>query len=161
MGQERPRTLVTSGGLGTMGFGLPAGIGARLARPEAEVWVVAGDGGIQMNVQELMTLAQERLKVDVAVLNNGTLGMVRQIQTHLYEDRRCAVALANPDFVRLAEAYGLLGLRAATREEARAAIGRAQACPGPVLIEFLVDPEATVYPVVPPGASLAEMLFES
>ena len=155
-----PRTLITSGGLGTMGFALPAAIGAKLARPEAEVWVVAGDGGIQMNSQEFMTLVQEGLKIHVAVLNNGTLGMVRQLQTHFYEDRRQAVQLASPDFVKLADAYGMKGLRARTAAEAVTAIQEARSCGGPVLIEFVVDPEAGVYPIVPPGAQLQDMLHE-
>ncbi len=160
MRHDLPHTLITSGGLGTMGYALPAAIGAKLARPEAEVWVVAGDGGIQMNAREFITVVQEGLKLNVAVLNNGTLGMVRQLQTHFYEDRRAAVELANPDFMLLARAYGLAGLRAATPAESLAAVQEARACPGPVLIEFVVDPEATVYPVVPPGASIGEMLFE-
>ncbi|MGA2081350.1 MAG: biosynthetic-type acetolactate synthase large subunit [Holophaga sp.] len=160
MRHVRPRTLVTSGGLGTMGFALPAAIGAKLACPEAEVWVVAGDGGIQMNSQEFMTLVQEGLKLNVAVLNNGTLGMVRQWQTLFHQDRRQSVGLANPDFVRLAEAYGMTGLRAATLEEAGAAVARARACPGPVLIDFVVDPEAAVYPIVPSGGRLEDMLHD-
>jgi len=155
-----PRTLITSGGLGTMGFALPAAIGAKLARPDAEVWVVAGDGGIQMNSQEFMTLVQEGLKINVAVINNGTLGMVRQWQTLFYEDRRSAVALANPDFVLLAEAYGMKGLRAATLAEAVEATRQAQEWPGPTLIEFVVDPEAAVYPLIPPGARLQDMIHE-
>jgi acetolactate synthase-1/2/3 large subunit len=155
-----PRTLITSGGLGTMGFALPAGIGAKLARPEAEVWVVAGDGGIQMNSQEFMTLVQEGLKINVAVINNGTLGMVRQLQTHFYQDRRSAVAMANPDFMLLAEAYGMNGLRATTLAEAFSAVEQARAWPGPVLIEFVVDPEAGVYPLVPPGSRLQDMVHE-
>jgi acetolactate synthase-1/2/3 large subunit len=155
-----PRTLITSGGLGTMGFALPAAIGAKLARPEAEVWVVAGDGGIQMNSQEFMTLVQEGLKINVAVLNNGTLGMVRQWQTLFFQDRRSAVAMANPDFVLLAEAYGMKGLRASNLAEAGAAVEQARNCPEPVLIEFVVDPEASVYPLIPPGARLQDMLHE-
>ncbi len=160
MPHAQPRTLVTSGGLGTMGFALPAAIGAKLARPEAEVWAVAGDGGIQMNSQEFMTLVQEGLKLDVAVLNNGHLGMVRQWQTLFHGDRRQAVALANPDFVRLAEAYGMRGLRAETPAEAEAAVAQARACPHPCLIEFVVDPEAAVYPLVPPGGRLEDMMHE-
>ena len=158
MGHTRPGTLITSGGLGTMGFALPAAVGAKLARPELEVWVVAGDGGIQMNSQEFMTLVQEGLKINVAVLNNGHLGMVRQWQTLFYQDRRQAVALANPDFVRLAQAYGLRGLRAGTLEQAAAAVAEARACPGPVLVEFQVDPAAEVFPLVPPGGRLQDML---
>jgi len=160
MRHERPRTLITSGGLGTMGFALPAAIGAKLACPDAEVWVVAGDGGIQMNSQEFMTLVQEGLKLDVAVLNNGHLGMVRQWQTLFHDDRRRAVSLANPDFVRLAEAYGMRGLRAGTPAEAEAAVAQARACPEPCLIEFVVDPEAAVYPLVPPGGRLEDMMHE-
>ncbi|MDR3670989.1 MAG: thiamine pyrophosphate-dependent enzyme, partial [Holophaga sp.] len=148
------------GGLGTMGFALPAAIGAKLARPEAEVWVVAGDGGIQMNSQEFMTLVQEGVKLNVAVINNGTLGMVRQWQTLFFQDRRSAVAMANPDFVLLAEAYGMKGLRATTLAEAITAVDQARSSPEPVLIEFVVDPEASVYPLIPPGARLQDMLHE-
>ena len=160
MRHRRPRTLITSGGLGTMGFALPAAIGAKLARPEAEVWVVAGDGGIQMNSQEFMTLVQEGLKINVAVINNGSLGMVRQWQTLFYEDRRSAVALVNPDFVLLAEAYGMKGLRAASPRECTASVDQARACPEPVLIDFVVDQEAAVYPLIPPGARIQDMLYE-
>jgi acetolactate synthase-1/2/3 large subunit len=131
-----------------------------MARPEAEVWVVAGDGGIQMNSQEFMTLVQEGLKINVAVINNGTLGMVRQWQTLFYQDRRSAVAMANPDFVLLAEAYGMRGLRASTPGEAFDAVEQARAWPGPVLIEFVVDPEASVYPLIPPGGRLQDMIHE-
>jgi acetolactate synthase-1/2/3 large subunit len=159
MGHTRPGTLITSGGLGTMGFALPAAVGAKLARPDREVWVVAGDGGIQMNSQEFMTLVQEGLKINVAVLNNGHLGMVRQWQTLFYQDRRQAVALANPDFVRLAEAYGLRGLRAGTPDQAAEAVARARACPEPALIEFQVDPTAEVFPLVPPGGRLEDMML--
>jgi len=122
MRHSRPRTLITSGGLGTMGFALPAAIGAKMACPDAEVWVVAGDGGIQMNSQEFMTLVQEGLKINVAVINNGTLGMVRQWQTLFYDDRRSASGLANPDFVLLAEAYGMKGMRAGTLADSLSAV---------------------------------------
>jgi acetolactate synthase-1/2/3 large subunit len=160
MRHARPGTLITSGGLGTMGFALPAAIGAKLARPETEVWVVAGDGGIQMNSQEFMTLVQEGLKINVAVVNNGTLGMVRQWQTLFYQDRRSATALVNPDFVLLAQAYGMKALRASTPAESVAAVRAARNSPEPTLIEFVVDPEACVYPLVPPGAGLEDMLHE-
>jgi acetolactate synthase-1/2/3 large subunit len=160
MRHSKPRTLITSGGLGTMGFSLPAAIGAKLARPEAEVWVVAGDGGIQMNSQELMTLVQEGLKINVAVVNNGTLGMVRQWQTLFYDDRRSEVAMANPDFVRLAEAYGLKGRRATTLDQAEAVIREARTRPEPMLIDFVVDPEASVFPIIPPGARLDDMMHD-
>jgi acetolactate synthase-1/2/3 large subunit len=155
---QAPHTLITSGGLGTMGFALPAAIGAKVACPEAEVWVVAGDGGIQMNIQELMTLVQEGIKVNIAVLNNGTLGMVRQWQTLFHDDRRSAVAMPNPDFILLAQAYGLAAIRAANREEAEAAIRAARAGAEPTLIEFVVDQDATVYPIVAPGCRLDDMI---
>lgn len=158
--RETPRTLLTSGGLGTMGFSLPAAIGAKLARPEAEVWVIAGDGGIQMNSQEFQTLAQEGLKVNVAVLNNASLGMVRQWQTLFFEDRRSEVAITAPDFVKLVEAYGLKGVRVTRTEEVVAAITQARAEAGPVLLDFRVDPEAGVFPIVAPGKALGEMLHD-
>jgi len=160
MRHATPRTLITSGGLGTMGFALPAAIGAKLARPEAEVWVVAGDGGIQMNSQELMTLVQEGIKINIAVINNGTLGMVRQWQTLFYDDRRSASGMINPDFVMLAEAYGVKGLRAMTLAESVDAVQAARSNPGPVLIEFVVDPEACVYPIIPAGGRLQDMMHE-
>ena len=160
MRHAQPRTLITSGGLGTMGFALPAAIGAKLARPEAEVWVVAGDGGIQMNSQEFMTLVQEGLKLNVAVINNGTLGMVRQWQTLFYEDRRQAVALANPDFVRWPRPTACAGCAPTTPAEAEAAVAAGPGLPGPCLIEFVVDPEAAVYPLVPPGGRLQDMIHE-
>jgi acetolactate synthase-1/2/3 large subunit len=155
-----PRTLITSGGLGTMGFALPAAIGAKMARPEAEVWVVAGDGGIQMNSQEFMTLLQEGLKVNVALLNNGYLGMVRQWQTLFHGDNRAGVTLFNPDFILLAEAYGLKAVRVRTQAEATAAVAMAREAKGPVLIEFVIDPEACVYPIIPPGGRLEDMIHE-
>lgn len=154
----RPRTLLTSGGLGTMGFALPAAIGAKLACPDAEVWVVAGDGGTQMNAQELMTLTQEGLRLNVAVLNNSTLGMVRQFQTHFYGDRRAASDLLAPDFGLLARAYGLKAAAARTPEEAEAAIREARAGEGATLIEFVINPEAGVYPMVPPGAGIGSAI---
>ncbi|BDU74487.1 biosynthetic-type acetolactate synthase large subunit [Mesoterricola silvestris] len=161
MRHQRPRTLLTSGGLGTMGFALPAAIGAKIACPDAEVWVVAGDGGIQMNSQELMTLAQEGLKIGIAVLNNFNLGMVRQWQTHFYGDRRSASTLTiSPDFPMLARAYGLRGALARTPEEAAAAIREARESPVSTLIEFQVDPEASVYPLIPPGARIQDMIHE-
>jgi len=160
MRHTRPHTLITSGGLGTMGFALPAAIGAKLACPDAEVWVVAGDGGIQMNSQELMTLTQEGLKINVAVVNNSSLGMVRQWQTLFYQDRRSAVDILSPDFVLLAQAYGLQGRRALTPAEATAAVREARSSPHATLIEFVVDTEAAVYPIIPPGAKLEDMMHE-
>jgi acetolactate synthase-1/2/3 large subunit len=155
---DRPRSLITSGGLGTMGFALPAALGAKFAAPEREVWVVAGDGGFQMTSCELMTLVQEGLKVNIAVINNGYLGMVRQWQEFFYERRYSATPLLSPDFVKLAEAYGLTGLRASTRTEARDAIRAAREHPGPCLIDFRVEQEDSVFPMVPAGAALDAMI---
>jgi acetolactate synthase-1/2/3 large subunit len=155
---EEPRTLITSGGLGTMGFGLPAAIGAKLARPDAEVWAIVGDGGFQMTQAELSTAAQEGVKVNVAVINNGYLGMVRQWQEFFYERRYAATPLRSPDFVKLAEAHGLLGLRAEKRPEVADVVKRAREADGTVLIDFRVEQEDSVYPMVPAGADLDAMI---
>ncbi|MBK8725932.1 MAG: biosynthetic-type acetolactate synthase large subunit [Holophagaceae bacterium] len=155
---DRSRSLITSGGLGTMGFALPAALGAKVATPDSEVWVVAGDGGFQMTSCELMTLVQEGLKVNIAVINNGYLGMVRQWQEFFYERRYSATPLLSPDFVKLAEAYGLKALRASTRNEARDAIRAAREHPGPCLIDFRVEQEDSVFPMVPAGAALDAMI---
>jgi acetolactate synthase I/II/III large subunit len=152
------RSLITSGGLGTMGFALPAAIGAKLARPEQEVWVVAGDGGFQMNMQELMTLVQEGIKVNIAVINNGYLGMVRQWQELFYERRYAATPMLNPDFVKLAGAFGIPGRAVTARGQVAEAIAEARNTDGPFLIEFQVEQETSVYPMVPSGASLHHML---
>ena len=155
---EHPSTLITSGGLGTMGFGLPAGIGAKFARPDAEVWVVCGDGGFQMNVQELATLVQENLDLKVAIMNNGYLGMVRQWQEFFYERRYMATPLVNPDFCRLAEAYGIQAIRVKERGAVIPAIEAARQHRGPVLIDLWVEKEDNVYPMVPAGARLDQMI---
>jgi len=158
---SRPRSFLSSGGLGTMGFALPAAIGAQIAKPTNEVWVVAGDGGFQMNIQELATVVQEELPLRIAVLNNGYLGMVRQWQEHFYDGRYEATKLWNPDFVRLAEAYGLEAWRGTTVDEAHDAIERAHGCGSACLIEFVVvgeGEEGNVYPMVPAGAALHEMM---
>ena len=155
---EEPRTLITSGGLGTMGFGLPAAIGAKLARPDAEVWAIVGDGGFQMTQAELSTAAQEGVKVNVAVINNGYLGMVRQWQEFFYERRYAATPLRSPDFVKLAEAHGLVGLRAEKRPEVAEVVKRAREAEGTVLIDFRVEQEDSVYPMVPAGADLDAMI---
>jgi len=157
-GHQRENSQITSGGLGTMGFALPAAIGAKLACPDREVWVVDGDGGFQMNVQELMTLVQEGIKVNIAILNNGYLGLVRQLQEVYCEGRYQAVAMVNPDFVKLAEAFGLPGTRVDRRDQVLPAIRQAQEAPGPFLIEFQVDKELSVFPMVPAGAGLDQML---
>ena len=155
---EEPRTLITSGGLGTMGFGLPAAIGAKLAKPDAEVWAIVGDGGFQMTAAELSTAAQENVKVNIAVINNGYLGMVRQWQEFFYERRYAATPLRSPDFVKLAEAHGLLGLRAEKRPEVADVVSRARAAEGTVLIDFRVEQEDSVYPMVPAGNDLDAMI---
>jgi acetolactate synthase-1/2/3 large subunit len=153
-----PRKLITSGGLGTMGFALPAALGAKLARPEEEVWVVVGDGGFQMTAAELSTCAQEGVKLNVAVINNGYLGMVRQWQQFFYGGRYSATPLRGPDFVKLAEAHGLLGLRVTEREQIEDTVRKARASEGTVVIDFRVEQEDSVYPMVPAGADLHDMI---
>jgi acetolactate synthase-1/2/3 large subunit len=155
---EAARSLITSGGLGTMGFALPAAIGAKVARPDAGVWVVVGDGGFQMTLCELATIAQERLKINVAIINNGYLGMVRQWQEFFYERRYAATPLHNPDFVRLAEAYGLPALSVTSRAAVVPAIQAAEADDRAVVIDFRVEQEDSVYPMVPAGADLHAMI---
>lgn len=155
---DHPRKLVTSGGLGTMGFALPAALGAKLASPEDEVWVIAGDGGFQMTACELATVAQEGIKLNIAIINNGYLGMVRQWQQFFYDGRYSATPLRSPDFVKLAEAHGLFGLRVTRREEVEPALARARGTAGTVLIDFRVEQEDAVYPMVPAGAALHDMI---
>ena len=155
---EEPRSLITSGGLGTMGFALPAAMGAKLACPEKEVWVIAGDGGFQMTAAELSTIAQEEIKLHVAIINNGYLGMVRQWQEFFYERRYAATPLLNPDFVKLAEAHGLKGLRVEKRSQVEEAVREAEAHDGTVVIDFRVEQEDSVYPMVPAGADLDAMI---
>jgi len=155
---QEPRTLITSGGLGTMGFALPAAIGAKLARPEAEVWVIVGDGGFQMTMCELATIAQEKIKINVAIINNGYLGMVRQWQEFFYERRYAATPLLSPDFAKLAEAFGLRGATVSRRPDVEATIEMARAESGAVVINFMVEQEDTVYPMVPAGADLHAMI---
>ena len=153
-----PGNLITSGGLGTMGFGLPSAIGAKFARPDAEVWTIVGDGGFQMTQAELSTAAQEGLKVNIAIINNGYLGMVRQWQEFFYQRRYSATPMRNPDFVKLAEAHGLTGLRVTQRSEVEAAVRKAQATDATVVIDFQVEQEDSVYPMVPAGADLHNMI---
>ncbi len=155
---DEPRSLITSGGLGTMGFALPAAIGAKMACPDKEVWVVAGDGGFQMTMPELATIAQERLNVKVAIINNGYLGMVRQWQEFFYERRYAATPLYSPDFVKIAEAYGLDARAVTTRPEVVPAVEAARAHDGTSILEFRVEQEDTVYPMVPAGADLHAMI---
>jgi acetolactate synthase-1/2/3 large subunit len=155
---EAPRTLITSGGLGTMGFALPAAIGTKVARPDAEVWVIVGDGGFQMTMCELATIAQERLDINVAIINNGYLGMVRQWQEFFYDRRYAATPLVNPDFAKLAEAFGLQGLRVRSRSGVVPAVEAARTAGGTVVIDFQVEQEDSVYPMVPAGADLHAMI---
>ena len=155
---EAPRSLITSGGLGTMGFALPAAIGARFARRDANLWVIVGDGGFQMTAAELSTCVQEGLKLNIAILNNGYLGMVRQWQEFFYGGRYVATPIISPDFVKLAEAHGLKGLRVTGRAEVAAAVAEAEAHPGTVVIDFRVEQEDAVYPMVPAGADLHDMI---
>jgi acetolactate synthase-1/2/3 large subunit len=155
---ERPRTLITSGGLGTMGFALPAAIGAKFACPDREVWVIAGDGGFQMTAAELSTIAQEGIKINIAIINNGYLGMVRQWQEFFYERNYEATPLVSPDFVKLADAHGIAGRRVQTRSEVASAVEEARSAPGTFLLNFMVEKEDSVYPMIPAGSSLHEMI---
>jgi acetolactate synthase I/II/III large subunit len=155
---DQPMKLITSGGLGTMGFGLPAAIGARYALPDAEIWVICGDGGFQMTAAELSTCKQEGIKVNVAIINNGYLGMVRQWQEMFFGRRYSYTPLLSPDFVKLAEAHGLTGIRVEKREDLPAAYERAQRDPGTVVLDIRVDQEENVYPMVPSGADLDKMI---
>jgi acetolactate synthase-1/2/3 large subunit len=155
---EEPRSLVTSGGLGTMGFALPAAIGAKIACPEKEVWAVAGDGGFQMTSPELATIAQEKLDINIAIVNNGYLGMIRQWQEAFYEKNYQSSPILSPDFVKLADAYGIRAAAVRTRREVLDAVSAARAHKGPFLINFLVEQEDSVYPMVPAGAGLHEMI---
>jgi acetolactate synthase-1/2/3 large subunit len=157
---DRPRQFISSGGLGVMGFGLPAAIGAQVAQPGATVIDIAGDGSVMMNIQELATVAQEGLPLKVAVLNNGTLGMVRQWQDLFYGRRFAATVLGpSPDFVKLAEAFGIRGFSASTPAEADRVIGEALAHPGPALMEFRVTPDELVYPMVAAGKTIDDMIL--
>ncbi len=151
-------TFVSSGGLGAMGFELPAALGVQVAKPEAPVWVVAGDGGFQMTLQELVTLTEEGLPVKIALINNGHLGMVKQWQEMYYDGHLKAVPVDGPDFIKLAEAYGVNATRVSEYEDVLPALRQAQAHDGPFLVEFVVDSSTNVYPMVPPGGSLADTI---
>jgi acetolactate synthase-1/2/3 large subunit len=154
---DQPRTLITSGGLGTMGFALPAAIGAKMGRPDAEVWVVVGDGGFQMTLCELATLVQEELDVKIAIINNGYLGMVRQWQEFFYQRRYAATPISAPDFQKLGEAYGVWSATVTTRGELAGVVAKGRAQRG-ALIDFRVEQEDSVYPMVPAGADLHQMI---
>jgi acetolactate synthase-1/2/3 large subunit len=155
---EKPRSLITSGGLGTMGFALPAAIGAKTACPDKEVWVIAGDGGFQMTASELSTIVQEKLKINIAIINNGYLGMVRQWQEFFYEKNYESTPLVSPDFVKLADAHGIAGRAVRTRSEVDAAVMEARDHKGAYLLNFMVEKEDSVYPMIPAGSALHEMI---
>ena len=155
---EHPRTLITSGGLGTMGFALPAGIGAKVACPDKEVWVIAGDGGFQMTASELATIVKENLDVNIAIINNGYLGMVRQWQEFFYDKNYESTPLVSPDFVKLADAHGIPGLAVRDRGDLEAAVQTARSHKGAFLLNFMVEKEDSVYPMIPAGSALHEMI---
>jgi acetolactate synthase-1/2/3 large subunit len=155
---ETPRSLLTSGGLGTMGFALPAAIGAKMACPESEVWVVVGDGGFQMTMAELATVVQEELDINIAIINNGYLGMVRQWQEFFYDRRYAATPMLSPSFCKVADAYGIKTVRVETRAGVVPAVQAARAHKGPMLIDFAVEQEDSVYPMVPAGNDLHDMI---
>jgi len=155
---DSPRSLITSGGLGTMGFALPAAMGAKLSCPDKEVWVICGDGGFQMTAAELTTMAQEEIDLNVAIINNGYLGMVRQWQEFFYNGRYSATPILSPDFVKLAEAHHATGIRVSQREDVETAVRKAQSTPGVVVIDFAVEKEDSVYPMVATGADLDDMI---
>ena len=155
---SEPGTFITSGGLGTMGFGVPAAIGAKMARPDREVWAIVGDGGFQMTQAELQTMVQENVKVNVAIINNGYLGMVRQWQEFFHQRRYSATPMSSPDYVKLADAHGLSGIRVTRRADMADALKHARASAGAVVMDFRVEQEDTVYPMVSPGAALHDMI---
>ena len=153
-----PRTLITSGGLGTMGFALPAAIGAKMARPDAEVWVVVGDGGFQMTMCELATIVQEKLNIKIAIINNGYLGMVRQWQEFFYDKRYVATPLVAPNFAALANSFGIRSETVTARKDVVTTIESARATDQSMLIDFRVEQEDSVYPMVAAGAALHDMI---
>jgi len=155
---EAPRSLITSGGLGTMGFALPAAIGAKVACPEKDVWVIAGDGGFQMTAAELSTIVQEGLAINIAVINNGFLGMVRQWQETFYDKNYAASPILSPDFVKLADAHGIAGAHVSKRPDVTPTVTKARTSGKPFLINFQVEKEDGVYPMIAPGAALHEMV---
>jgi acetolactate synthase-1/2/3 large subunit len=155
---DRPRTLITSGGLGTMGFALPAAIGAKIACPDAEVWVVVGDGGFQMTMPELATLVQEKLDINIAIINNGYLGMVRQWQEFFYDKRYAATPITGPNFAKLADAFGIAATTVTKRADVEGAVQAARRLTRAALIDFQVEQEDSVYPMVPAGADLHKMI---
>ncbi|HEX7431642.1 MAG TPA: biosynthetic-type acetolactate synthase large subunit [Candidatus Limnocylindrales bacterium] len=159
-GFRRPNSHISAGGLGPMGFGLPAAMGAAMARPDKETWAIVGDGGLQMTVQELMTLVQDHIPVKIALLDNHKLGMIRQWQELIYAGNYHSSHLLGPDWLKLAEAYGVAGFRASTPEEVEGAIAAAQAVDGPALVHFMIAEEQNVFPMMPAGKGLSDLLEE-
>jgi acetolactate synthase I/II/III large subunit len=156
-----PRTWVSSGGLGTMGFGFPAALGAQIGRPEALVCAIVGDGGYQMTMQDLATAVERALPIKIYIINNGSLGMVRQWQQLFYRERYSHVFLKNPDFAKVADAFGAVGLRVSRPEEVRPAIDRSlEVTDRPCVVDILCDPEENCYPMIPSGQSIKEMIVE-
>lgn len=156
---QNPRSLVSSGGLGTMGFGFPAALGAQVGLPDATVFCIAGDGSFQMNMQELATMATYQLPVKVAIINNSCLGMVRQWQELFFEKRYSnSIFNTNPDFVKLAEAFGIPAWRGENPSDVPGIIKEALSTPGPVLMDFRVDPEENVFPMVPPNSPISQIM---
>jgi acetolactate synthase-1/2/3 large subunit len=153
---QRPNSHITSGGLGTMGFAVPAAMGVALARPGQPVWAISGDGGFQMNMQEMATMVQEGIPVKMAVFNNGYLGMVRQWQQFFHGRRYSATPIWSPDYVRLAQAYGIAGWKVESADQLDRVLRAAMADRGPSLVEFMIEQEANVFPMIPPGGSLSE-----
>jgi acetolactate synthase-1/2/3 large subunit len=158
---SKTRSLVTSGGLGTMGFGLPAAIGAKIGAPERDVVVFAGDGGIQMTIQELGTIAQEKLPVKIVILNNSFLGMVRQWQELFFERRYSFTEMSSPDFVKVSEGYGIPAEKVTERGDLEAAMKKMFETPGPYLLEVVVEEEGNIFPMVPSGASVSEIMLNA
>jgi acetolactate synthase-1/2/3 large subunit len=156
----RPNSHITSGGLGTMGFGLPAAMGVKMGMPTETVWVVAGDGGIQMNIQELATLKQQGVALKIAIMNNGYLGMVRQWQEFFHNHNYSETPMTGPDYIKLADAYGLKGMRITRREDVAGAIHEAMETEGTVIIDFVIEAATNVYPMVPAGKAITDMIQE-
>ncbi len=158
---SRPRSFLSSGGLGTMGYGFPAAVGAQIGNPDRTVFCIAGDGSFQMNIQELATIAQYNLPIKIAILNNCFLGMVRQWQELFFNKRYSSVCLqSNPDFAKVAAAYGVPGISVSKPKDVEPAISKAMSIKGPVLLDFRIDREANVWPMVPAGGAINEMLGE-
>jgi acetolactate synthase-1/2/3 large subunit len=158
IGFNEPRLWINSGGLGAMGFGVPSAMGAQMARPDKLVFAICGDGGFQMSIPELATIASQGLPIKIICMNNGYLGMVRQWQEFFYERNYEATPMVSPDFVKLADAHGIAGLTVSTRAEVESAVAEARSASGAFLLNFMVEKEDSVYPMIPVGASLHEMI---